>query len=160
LLGVTVALLACLADQITKIWILYIFDLGARRVVPLAPVLDLILIWNSGISYGLFQHESPRWQWILFAVKALAVGLLWVWLTRAGSRLAAIALGLIIGGALGNAIDRLLYGAVADFVHFHIGTFSWYVFNVADTAIVAGVVGLLYDALQAHSAATAPRANE
>jgi signal peptidase II len=159
-LGVTVALLACLADQITKLWILYIFDLGGRRVVPLAPVLDLTLIWNSGISYGLFQHESPRWQWVLFAVKALAVGLLWVWLTRAGSRLAAIALGLIIGGALGNSIDRLLYGAVADFVHFHIGSFSWYVFNVADTAIVAGVVGLLYDALQAQSAATAPRANE
>jgi signal peptidase II len=159
-LGVVAAVLACLADQITKLWLIYVFDLGARRVVPIAPVLDLHLIWNSGISYGLFQHQGRVWQWVLFAIKTLAVLLLWAWLARAGSRLAATALGLIIGGALGNSIDRLTYGAVADFVHFHLGTFSWYVFNVADIAIVAGVAGLLYDSAQAPNSAAAPRANE
>src|SRR5438552_3780246 len=108
--GLTVALLVCFADQITKVWMIHVFDLGARSVVPLASVLDLRLIWNFGISYGLFQHESAQWQWVLFAVKSLALALLWVWLARAGSKLAAIAVGLIIGGALGNSIDRLVYG--------------------------------------------------
>jgi signal peptidase II len=83
-----------------------------------------------------------------------------VWLARAGSRLSAVALGLIIGGAIGNALDRLIHGAVMDFVLFHITTaswtFNWYVFNLADVAIVAGVVGLLYESLFARGAAKAP----
>jgi signal peptidase II len=159
-LGLSTAVLASLVDQGSKLWLIHVFDLPARRVVTLAPVLELRLVWNSGISYGLFQHESSGWQWLLFAIKLFAVGLLWVWLARAPSRLTAVALGLIIGGALGNSIDRLLYGAVADFVHFHIGTFSWYVFNVADTAIVAGVAGLLYASLQTPAPATARSRNE
>jgi signal peptidase II len=100
-------------------------------------------------------------QNILLAVKIVAVVLLWVWLARAGSRLSAVALGLIIGGAIGNAIDRLTFGAVADFVLVHITTptwrFDWYVFNLADAAIVAGVIGLLCDSLAgARDAAKAP----
>ena len=94
------------------------------------------------------------------AVKAAAVLLLWVWLAHARDRLSALALGLIVGGALGNAIDRLAYGWVADFVHFHITAatwrFSWYVFNLADVAIVAGVIALLYDSIWGDSAAKAP----
>ena len=94
---------------------------------------------------------------MLLAFKALAVVLLWVWLSRAQSRLTALALGLIIGGAVGNAIDRLAYGWVADFVFFHVSganwRFNWYVFNLADVAIVAGVIGLLYESL----AGTAPQ---
>ena len=97
---------------------------------------------------------------MLLAVKAAAVLLLWVWLAHARDRLSALALGLIVGGALGNAIDRLAYGWVADFVHFHITAetwrFSWYVFNLADVAIVAGVIGLLYDSIAGDSAAKAP----
>jgi signal peptidase II len=88
------------------------------------------------------------------------VALLWVWLAHATSRLTALALGLIIGGAIGNAIDRAVYGAVADFVLFHVDTpnwtFHWYVFNLADVAIVAGVIGLLYDSLVSGGAAKAP----
>jgi len=129
--------------------------------VTLAPFLDLVLTWNTGISYGLFPQEGPVGQWVLLAVKALAVALLWIWLARVSSRLTALALGLIIGGALGNAIDRLAYGAVADFVLFHLTTggfsFKWYVFNVADAAIVAGVLGLLYESLLGDRAAKAPR---
>ena len=99
-------------------------------------------------------------QWVLLGFKALAVVVLWIWLARAGTRLTALSLGLIIGGAIGNAIDRLAYGWVADFVLFHISTanwrFYWYVFNLADVAIVAGVVGLLYESLFAGRAAKAP----
>jgi signal peptidase II len=146
-LGLATAAAAAAVDQATKVWLIEVFDLGARRVVELAPVLDLRLVWNSGISYGLLQQESLGWQRVLLAVKVVAVVLLWGWLAQARTRLTAVSLGLIIGGAVGNAIDRLAYGAVADFVHFHLGSLSWYVFNAADTAIVAGVAGLLYEAV-------------
>jgi signal peptidase II len=119
-----------------------------------------VLTWNKGISYGLFPQEGPFGQWALLALKAIAAVLLWIWLARATSRLTAVSLGLIIGGAIGNAIDRLAYGAVADFLLFHITTqsfdFNWYVFNLADVAIVAGVAGLLYETLVGPSAAKAP----
>jgi signal peptidase II len=159
-LGLLVALAAAAIDQATKLWLLLVFDLGARGVVTLTPFLDLVLTWNTGISYGLFRQEGPLGQWALLAVKAAAVVLLWIWLARASSRLTAVALGLIIGGALGNGIDRLAYGAVADFVLLHLTTasfsFKWYVFNFADAAIVAGVAGLIYDTLVGDSAAKAP----
>jgi signal peptidase II len=96
----------------------------------------------------------------LLTLKAIAVILLWIWLSRATTRLTALSLGLIIGGAIGNAIDRFAYGAVADFMLFHITTatfsFNWYVFNLADVAIVAGVIGLLYETLIGASAVKAP----
>jgi signal peptidase II len=119
--------------------------------VTLTPFLDLVLTWNTGISYGLFRQEGPFGQWALLALKLIAVALLWIWLSRATTRLTALSLGLIVGGAIGNAIDRFAYGAVADFVLFHVSTasfsFDWYVFNLADVAIVAGVIGLLYETL-------------
>jgi signal peptidase II len=159
-LGLIAAAVTVALDQAVKLWLLFMFDLGGRGAVPLAPFLDLVLVWNPGISYGLFRQEGPLGQWILLTIKAVAVVLLWVWLARAGSRLAALSLGLIIGGAVGNAIDRAAYGAVADFVLFHITTttwnFRWYVFNVADTGIVAGVVGLLYDSIVGGRAVKAP----
>jgi signal peptidase II len=158
-IGLVAAAAAAVLDQAVKLWLLFGFDLDSRGVVPLTPFLDLVLTWNTGISYGLFRQEGPFGQWVLLGVKVAAVVLLWIWLARAGSRLAALSLGLIIGGALGNAVDRLAYGAVADFVLFHITTgswnFRWYVFNLADVAIVAGVVGLLYDSVF-RSAAKAP----
>jgi signal peptidase II len=159
-IGFITALLVAAIDQATKLWLLFVYDLGAKAPVRLTPFLDLVLVWNTGISYGWFQQNGPLGQWALLALKAIAVALLWIWLARAGSRLTAAAIGLIIGGAIGNAIDRLAYGAVADFVLFHISTpgwsFSWYVFNLADAAIVAGVVGLLYESLFPDRAAKAP----
>jgi signal peptidase II len=159
--GLIVAVAAAAIDQAVKLWLLFVFDLGARGIVTLTPFLDLVLTWNTGISYGLFRQEGPLGQWALLALKAIAVGLLWIWLSRAAWRPTAAALGLIIGGALGNAIDRLAYGAVVDFVLFHVTTasfsFKWYVFNLADVAIVAGVAGLLYEAILAGAgAAKAP----
>ena len=158
--GIVVAGATAVLDQAVKIWLIFGLDLGARQPVHLGPFIDLVLVWNTGISYGLFPQVGPLGQWALLGVKAVAVALLWVWLAHATSRLTALALGLIIGGAVGNAIDRAVYGAVADFVLFHIDTpnwtFHWYVFNLADVAIVAGVIGLLYDSLVAGGAAKAP----
>lgn len=158
--GIAVALATAAVDQAVKLWLLFGLDLGARGPVRLGPFIDLVLLWNTGISYGLFPQVGPLGQWALLAVKAVAVVLLWVWLAHATSRLTALALGLIIGGAIGNAIDRAAYGAVADFVLFHITTatwsFRWYVFNMADVGIVAGVIGLLYESLLAKDAAKAP----
>ena len=155
-----VALATVAVDQAAKLYLLHVVDLGARGIVTLAPFLDLILTWNTGISYGLFRQEGPLGQWALLALKAIAVILLWIWLSRTSSRLAALSLGLIIGGAIGNAIDRFAYGAVADFVLLHLTTasfsFRWYVFNLADVAIVAGVIGLLYETLLGERAAKAP----
>ena len=154
--GIVVALATAALDQALKLWLLFGLDLGARGPIHLGPFVDLVLVWNTGISYGLFPQVGPLGQWALLAVKAVAVALLWVWLAHATSRLTALALGLIIGGAIGNAIDRAAYGAVADFVLFHIRTFNWYVFNLADVGIVAGVIGLLYESLLAKDAAKAP----
>ena len=158
--GLAVAAIACLLDQAAKLYLLFVFDLDANGPVRLGPFFDFVLTRNTGISYGLFQTQGALGQWALLALKALAVVLLWVWLARARDRLSALSLGLIIGGAVGNAIDRLAYGWVADFVFFHISggnwQFNWYVFNLADVAIVAGVAGLLYESLAGDRAAKAP----
>ena len=159
-LGLAAAVFACVVDQASKLWLVNVFDLANKGVVKLAPFVDLVLTWNTGISYGWFQQEGPFGQGALLAIKAIAVALLWIWLARASSRLSAVALGLIIGGAIGNGIDRLAYGAVVDFALFHVrigeNTFNWYVFNLADVAIVAGVAALLYDSFWGVPAAKAP----
>lgn len=159
-LGFVVAVLTLVADQASKLWLLFVFDLPARGTVALGPFVDLVLAWNPGISYGLFPQEGPFGQWVLFVIKVGAVIMLWIWLARAGSTLSALALGLIIGGAVGNAIDRAAYGAVVDFVLLHVTAggyrFNWYVFNLADVAIVAGVAGVLYDSLFGKDAVKAP----
>jgi signal peptidase II len=157
--GITVAAIACALDQASKLYLLKIADL-ASKPIRLGPFFDFVLTRNTGISYGLFQTQGELGQWLLLGFKALAVLLLWIWLARAQSRLTALALGLIIGGAVGNAIDRLSYGWVADFVFFHVSGanwhFNWYVFNLADVAIVAGVIGLLYESLAGERAQKAP----
>jgi signal peptidase II len=157
--GLAVALIVCLLDQASKLYLLFVLDL-ANNPLRLGPFFDFVLTRNTGISYGLFQTQGPIGQWVLLGFKALAVALLWLWLARSQGRLTALALGLIIGGAVGNAIDRLAYGWVADFVFFHISTanwrFNWYVFNLADVAIVAGVIGLLYESVAGERAAKAP----
>jgi signal peptidase II len=159
-LGLAVAAVTAVIDQAVKLWLVDVFDLGSREQVALMPFVNLVLTWNTGISYGLFPQESAFGQWALLIFKALVVAFLWVWLARTQSRLGAVALGLIIGGAVGNAIDRLHWPGVMDFVLFHVETsgfsFRWYVFNLADVAIVAGVIGLLYDSHRAGGAAKAP----
>ena len=158
--GVAAALVTALLDQASKLWLLYVYDLGSRGRVPVLPFFDLVLVWNKGISYGLLAQDTALGQWMLLGFKAAAAVFLWGWLARAESRLTAVCLGLIIGGAIGNAVDRFAHGAVVDFALLHLTTatlsFNWYVFNLADVAIVAGVAGLLYETLLGGRAAKAP----
>ena len=159
-LGLAVAVAAVAADQALKAWLLWGYGLGGRGRVALGPFVDLVLAWNTGISYGLFQESGPLGQALLFAFKLAAVVVLAVWLMRARSRLTGVSLGLIVGGAVGNMIDHELYGAVMDFVLLHATvagrTYHWYVFNLADAAIVAGVIGLIHESLFVTGAAKAP----
>jgi signal peptidase II len=146
-LGLAAALLTLALDQGSKLGLLFGYDLPVREPVVLGPFVNLIVVWNRGISYGLFQQHGDLGRWLLTIASLIAAVALFVWMSRTDNRLLATALGLIAGGAIGNAIDRVAYGAVFDFVHVHVGTFSWYVFNIADAAIVAGVVGLIYDSI-------------
>lgn len=158
--GVAAALVTALLDQALKLWLLYSFELGKLGRVVILPFFDLVLVWNRGISYGWLSQDSAAGAWMLLGFKAVVVAVLWGWLARAENRMTAISLGLIIGGAIGNAIDRAAHGAVVDFALLHITTetwaFNWYVFNLADVAIVAGVAGLLYETFVGGRAAKAP----
>jgi len=144
-IGFALALVTLVLDQATKLYTLFVYDLPVKEPVALTPFLNLIVVWNRGISYGLFQQSTDLGRWILIIVSILAAIGLSVWIRSTTSRVLAASLGLIVGGAVGNVIDRLAYGAVFDFLQLHAWSWSWYVFNVADAAIVAGVVGLLYD---------------
>jgi signal peptidase II len=159
-LGLITTLAVLAIDQASKLWLLFVFDLGGRGVVEVTPFFDLELAWNTGISYGWFQNGGPIAQFVLTAVKVVAVIVLAIWMARSTTRLATFALGMIIGGAIGNAIDRFAYGAVVDFALFHVQigekTFNWYVFNLADAAIVAGVAALLYESFLGTDAVKAP----
>jgi signal peptidase II len=158
--GIIAAVAVLALDQASKLWLLFVFDIARRGAVQVTPFFDLVLAWNVGISFGWFQSESPAAQIILMVIKAVAVIVLAIWMARSRTLLATVALGLIIGGAIGNAIDRFAYGAVVDFALFHVQiggkAFNWYVFNLADVAIVAGVAALLYDSLLGVPAAKAP----
>ncbi len=148
-IGVIALGLSAMIDQAFKIWMIHGLDMAERGVIRLGPFMDLVMAWNPGISFGLLPQDSFAGQMVLLAVKIAAVIAISWWLMQAETRLTAVALGLIAGGAIGNGIDRALYGAVADFFFFHIRTetwvFNWYVFNLADVAIVAGVATLLYE---------------
>lgn len=158
--GILAAVVTLVVDQASKLWLLNGFDLARRGVVKVMPFFDLVLAWNIGISFGWLQNDGQAAQFALMAVKVVAVIALAIWMARSQTRLATVALGLIIGGAIGNGIDRLAYGAVVDFALFHIeiggNTYNWYVFNLADVAIVAGVAALLYDSFLGVPAAKAP----
>ena len=159
-LGVIVAIATLAFDQASKFWLVRVFDIAHRGTVKLTPFFDLVLAWNQGISFGWFQNDGPAAQIALMAIKVVAVVVLAIWMARSRSLMATVALGLIIGGAIGNGVDRLAYGAVVDFALFHVRigeyTFNWYVFNLADVAIVAGVIALLYDSFWGLPAAKAP----
>lgn len=158
--GAIAAIAVLVLDQASKLWLLYGFDLAQRGAVRVTPFFDLVLAWNVGISFGWFQTDNQFAQVALMAIKAIAVIVLGIWMARSSTLLATLALGLIIGGAAGNVIDRFLHGAVVDFALFHLDiggkTYNWYVFNVADVAIVAGVAALLYDSFLGVPAAKAP----
>jgi signal peptidase II len=149
-LGLVAGLIVLLADQGSKWWVLNGLDLPALGQVVLLPVLNLTMVRNTGVTFGLLNGLGS-WGHILLTIVALAVvTALGFWLHRAESKVVAVAIGAIAGGAIGNVIDRVRFGWVVDFIHAHVdtpwGDFSWYVFNVADAAIVCGVAALILDA--------------
>jgi signal peptidase II len=156
--GLIAAALALAADQGSKLFMLY--GAGFARMAPgegiaVLPFFNLVMVWNPGISYGLFPASGGLGTALLVSIQLAAVaGLSWL-LWRASSRALTIGYGLVIGGALGNLIDRLLYGKVADFFHFYGFGYDWYVFNIADLAITLGAAAIIYDVLRPeHSART------
>lgn len=143
--GALVALTIFVLDRLSKWWILNIVDLPARRSIEILPFFDFSMVWNEGVSFGLFQTGTLTGRTVLIVFSLLVVGFLVKWLLEAERRLQAIFLGMIIGGALGNALDRVIYGAVVDFLDFSGLAFKW-VFNIADSAISVGVALLVFDA--------------
>lgn len=145
-LGVAIAVVAL--DQALKAWALkLVFD--PPRVLEVTPFFNLAPAWNRGVSFGLLAHDSPWAPWLLAALAFAVMLFLLRWLSRAESTWVAIALGLVLGGAVGNAIDRIRFGAVVDFLDFHALGWHFWAFNLADSAITIGAAGLLLTALWA-----------
>jgi len=151
--GLAALVLTFLADQASKLW--FLFGLPLDPAVPLrAGPFTFLVTWNRGISFSLFQSEGALGRWLLTGFMLAAAVALTIWLWRGHGRILAVGLGLIVGGALGNAVDRIAYGAVFDFIHLDLGLFVWpTIFNVADAAIVVGVAVLLYDSVTSKGAA-------
>lgn len=145
-LGLLVAAIVVVADQALKAMVVdQVMADGRTR--ELAPFLNLVIVWNRGVSFGIFNKDWGGAPWALSAVAVAIVVLLTLWLARQNSRVTAAGIGLIIGGAVGNVVDRARFGAVFDFIDFHLGGWHWPAFNLADSAITLGVIVLLVDSL-------------
>jgi len=145
-LGLAIAAVIIVLDQISKWWMMDRV-LASGRSITLTSFFDLVVVWNRGVSFGLFSRDWDGAPWALSAVAVAVVVLLTIWLTRQHSALAAGAIGAIIGGAIANVIDRARFGAVFDFIDIHVAGWHWPAFNLADSAITVGVVVLLVDSL-------------
>ena len=144
--GLLLAAAVAVLDQISKLWI--VLDVMAPpRVIEVTPFFNIVMVWNRGVTFGLLSDSAPWTQYAVGAVALAVTAALVVWLARATSRLLAAGLGLVIGGAIGNLVDRAVHGAVADFLDFHAFGYHWPAFNVADAAITVGVAALLLDGL-------------
>jgi signal peptidase II len=141
--GLAIAGLVVVLDQLTK-WAILIW---LERAMVLTPFFNLVLVWNRGVSFGMFDSESRVGPWVLSGLAFAVVALLLGWLRRVDDPLTATGLGLIIGGAIGNVIDRVRFGAVIDFLDFHALGWHWPAFNVADSAICVGALLLVVDGL-------------
>ena len=144
--GLLLSAIVVVLDQATKYGIVH-HVMSTPQVIEITPFFNIVMVWNQGASFGLFSTGSPWTPVVLGGIAILISMFLVAWLSKTDSRRLAASLGLVIGGALGNAVDRVLYGAVADFLDFHALGFHWPSFNVADIAITAGVGMLLLDGL-------------
>ena len=154
--GLAAALLVLLADQGSKWWVLEVLHLPAVGQVPVLPVFSLTFVRNQGVTFGLLNGFGDWGPPLLAGIDMAVVVVLGMWLRRAESLPVALSLGAIAGGAVGNVIDRLRFGWVVDFLHAHAFGWSWYVFNVADAAIVCGVGVLVLDGFRRKPAAVPP----
>lgn len=149
-LGLIVAALVAIADQLTKAWVLSFFAArppGTPPIDMVAPFFNLVLTANRGMSFGLFNDNATANTAVFTSLAAVIVLGLVIWLWRAESVQLKVGIGLVIGGAIGNVADRLIRGAVVDFLDFHLGEWHWFAFNLADAAICVGVAALLIDGL-------------
>jgi signal peptidase II len=144
--GLLVAAVIMLLDQISKWWIVEQV-MNPPRVIPVTSFFNLVMGWNKGVSFGMFASDSPLNRWVLPIIALAVVAALTVWMWRNTDRLITTAIALVIGGAIGNVIDRIRFGAVADFLDFFIGSYHWPAFNVADIAITCGAGLLIFDSL-------------
>lgn len=144
-LSLFVALDVLIMDRLHKYLQVDVAGWTGGEVINVTPFFDYVLVWNTGISYGLLGDLGPEMLLIIMGIAMIALAYWW-WTDEA--ILTRVGIALAIGGALSNAIDRVVYGAVADFFHFYSGTWSFYVFNIADMAISAGVVLLIFDVLR------------
>jgi signal peptidase II len=139
--------LIIMIDQLSK-WLILDRMGDVERTIPVTSFLNFVLVWNKGVTFGIMNHGGQHYMpFFLIGVAAIILFLLGRWLWRTDSTPVALALGAIMGGAVGNVIDRLRYGAVADFIDFYYGDYHWYAFNIADAAIVTGVALLLLDGM-------------
>lgn len=155
-LGILVALVVLGVDQATKAWFRDLL-LGIHpRVIEVTAFLNWVPVWNYGVSFGILNNSEHTLRWVLIGIAAGISTLVLIWLGDAQRRFGAVALGLILGGAVGNIIDRILFGAVFDFIDVHWRGWHWPAFNVADACIVVGVGLFLLEQLYAgrHSQAT------
>lgn len=143
--GVIIALAAFAADLLCKTWMIHVYDIQSRGRVEVTSYFDLVMLWNPGISFGQLPQDSAFGRYAIISLSIVVITALYFWMSQAASRLIAVSIALVIGGALGNLFDRIVYGAVADFFSFHYAGYYWYVFNIADAAITIGVIGLVVD---------------
>ena len=141
------AAIVFLIDQLVKYWIISVVELQARVSVPVLPVFSLTWVENRGVSMGMLTADTEVGRWLLVGTTGLIATVVAVWIARERHWPESLALGMVLGGALGNIVDRIRFGYVVDFVHLHAGPWSFYVFNVADAAITLGVIILLVRAL-------------
>lgn len=142
-IGYTIAALVFVADQLVKYWVTAVLDLRTRGVVGVIPGFDLTWVENTGVSMSLLRADGFAGRWLLVAATlAIATGVA-VWISREANRTDTLALGLVLGGALGNIVDRVRFGYVVDFIHVYWHGHHFYVFNVADAAITVGVIAML-----------------
>lgn len=144
--GALAAVLVVILDQISK-WVILTQVMDPPVAITVLPIFDLVLAWNRGVSFSMFSSDADHAPYLLAGFAVLVAGMLGIWLSRVKTPLPAVGLGLVIGGALGNVVDRLRFGAVVDFLYFHYAGWGWPAFNLADSAITVGVALLLLDGL-------------
>jgi signal peptidase II len=150
-IGLAMAVLAFVADQGHKLAMLYGFgfaQMAPGEAVPVTSFFNLVMVWNPGISYGLFPATSPWGTALQVSLTLGMIAFLAWWLWKSSSLAVSVGCGLVVGGGLGNLLDRVVYGRVADFFHFHGFGYNWYVFNIADVAVTLGAIAFIYDVLK------------
>lgn len=146
-LGFLIIALILVLDQLSKNWVLLAYGEISRSIAEVTPFFNLVMVWNRGVSFGMFS-DHPNWMPTILTVVAVAItGFLFTWMWKEKKQFTIIALALVIGGAIGNVVDRIRFGAVVDFLDFHAFGYHWPAFNIADAAIFIGVVLLLIETI-------------